>query len=209
MSWIRKLFGVGPSKPKHIGILVRGTLANAWAGVVQLQMCGLDSKVRGIGAAFGSEWDRLETEEGPGRSVSIRLLPPPWILVVPEDAYDRYRFEFEEVAGKPIDGRVEWRKVETMGHVAALPPALNIARAAIERVAELVQSWGPREEEMQPAAPQGTGRVSVGRCTACGRDLKVKERAVRPVMNLTCKCGSKNKIETASEPSPPTVGQAN
>lgn len=39
-----------------------------------------------------------------------------------------------------------------------------------------------------------TVRVIVGTCTACGRDLRVKESGVKPHMWLTCKCGHRNEI---------------
>ena len=32
-------------------------------------------------------------------------------------------------------------------------------------------------------------KVSVGKCCKCGKDLKVKERAAKPLMRLTCTCG--------------------
>jgi len=40
-------------------------------------------------------------------------------------------------------------------------------------------------------------RVVVGKCKACGKDLRVKEGAVRPNMRLTCKCGEMNEVGEA------------
>src|SRR3990170_6880508 len=37
-------------------------------------------------------------------------------------------------------------------------------------------------------------RVTVGNCSACGRELRVKDGAVRPRMKLTCTCGHLNDI---------------
>jgi len=37
-------------------------------------------------------------------------------------------------------------------------------------------------------------RVAVGHCTACGRELRVKDGAVRPKMRLTCTCGQLNEV---------------
>ncbi|MCO6473745.1 MAG: hypothetical protein PHW27_12570 [Melioribacteraceae bacterium] len=39
-------------------------------------------------------------------------------------------------------------------------------------------------------------KIIVGYCNNCGRELKIKKENVKPVMNLTCKCGFHNKIET-------------
>lgn len=203
MSWLRKLFGgdaVGP--PRNIGILVRGTLLHATSGVLQLKMMGLEDKVRGIAAVFGSEWDRLEVEERPNVFSSPKSLEPPWILVIPEDAYDRYRFDFHEVAGKPLDGRVEWKKVEVMGSTVAMPPTFNINRATVERVGQLVEQWRFERPDKADKTDAPAGRVAVGTCSACGRELKMKASAVKPKMNLTCKCGAKNLVEAASQPLP-------
>ena len=37
-------------------------------------------------------------------------------------------------------------------------------------------------------------RVTVGNCRSCGRELKVKEGAVRPLMKLTCTCGQVTEV---------------
>jgi len=37
-------------------------------------------------------------------------------------------------------------------------------------------------------------RVSVGKCPACGHELKVKAHAVKPNLYLTCKCGNRIQI---------------
>ncbi|WKZ69930.1 MAG: hypothetical protein QY331_01515 [Melioribacteraceae bacterium] len=39
-------------------------------------------------------------------------------------------------------------------------------------------------------------KIIVGYCKNCGRELKIKKVNVKPFMNLTCKCGFHNKIET-------------
>ncbi len=39
-------------------------------------------------------------------------------------------------------------------------------------------------------------RVTVAQCNACGGDLKVKEQAVLKRMNLTCRCGEHQTVET-------------
>src|SRR5688500_5001746 len=165
MSWLRKLFGgdaVGP--PRNIGILVRGTQANAEAGAHQLKMMGLEEKVRGIAAVFGSDWNRLEVEHPAGTFGSPHILNPPWILVIPEDAYDRYKFDFQEFAGRPLDGRVEWEKVDVMGSIVAMPPLLQINRGTVDRVAQLVQQWEFEKAEEPGKRKLPTGRVTVGAC---------------------------------------------
>ena len=40
-------------------------------------------------------------------------------------------------------------------------------------------------------------RVTVGNCAACGKELRVKEGAVRPKMRLTCKCGHVTELGQA------------
>ena len=40
----------------------------------------------------------------------------------------------------------------------------------------------------------GAAKAVVGRCESCGRELRVKASAIRPSMNLTCKCGSVNRV---------------
>lgn len=37
-------------------------------------------------------------------------------------------------------------------------------------------------------------RVSIGKCPACGQELKVKAHAVKPNLYLTCKCGNRIQI---------------
>lgn len=41
-------------------------------------------------------------------------------------------------------------------------------------------------------------KVVVGKCTVCGRELRVKAGAVKPFMHLTCKCGAKNEVQATN-----------
>ena len=49
------------------------------------------------------------------------------------------------------------------------------------------------EKKVTPTGPP-TGRVSVGDCAKCGKPVCVKAHAVRPGLQLTCKCGQVNTI---------------
>lgn len=40
-----------------------------------------------------------------------------------------------------------------------------------------------------------SGRTVVGKCESCHRPLKVKTKAIKALMSLTCKCGKKNLIK--------------
>jgi hypothetical protein len=50
----------------------------------------------------------------------------------------------------------------------------------------------------QAAPPQPAARVTVGVCSSCGHDLRMKAQAVRPVVRLTCKCGAASEIHVAA-----------
>ena len=41
-------------------------------------------------------------------------------------------------------------------------------------------------------------RIAVGKCTKCGDDLRVKAEAVKPVMHLTCRCGTPNTVHSSA-----------
>ena len=53
--------------------------------------------------------------------------------------------------------------------------------------------------EPQPALPQPVARVTVGTCSSCGHDLRMKAHAIKPVVRLTCKCGKGSEIHVAAE----------
>ena len=187
MSWLRNLFGRGearPKAPKHIGILVRGTLLNANMAVNQLGMFGLDKAphIKGVAPVFGIGGG-MKAEETSDRWTHPCHLDPPWLLIIPEDAYAAFRFEFDQEVGKPIDGRVKSSDPSSI---------VNVNGAAMEEAWRIIESWGPGAQ-----APAPPGRVEVGQCSACGRSLKVKAAAVRPTMKLTCKCGAAKVVEAA------------
>ena len=148
MSWLRKLFGLGeakPPSPRHIGILVRGTLLNANMAVAQLGMFGLDkaAHIKGVAPMFGIGGG-MKAEVANDRWTHPRHLDPPWLLVIPEDAYRAFRFEFDQELGKPIDGRVQSKDSI---------PIVNISGPAMEEVSRIIDSWGPAPEG--PTPPEG------------------------------------------------------
>ena len=73
------------------------------------------------------------------------------------------------------------------------PPLVKLIPVASFAEADEIVS---RIQSARKSARQGDGaaRVVVGKCEHCGRDLRVKASAVRPSMNLTCKCGRTNRI---------------
>ena len=42
-------------------------------------------------------------------------------------------------------------------------------------------------------------RITVGKCSACGKCLKVKGHAVKERMQLTCRCGCRNEVSPTIE----------
>jgi hypothetical protein len=159
-------------------------------------MQGVGSGMTGVASVFGMPRG-LEAQIKDGKWVSISSLNGRWILIIPEDAYARYGLEFDRaIGGKPLDARVE-----STGAIGGFS-LLNVNQAAVKQLCELIAQMPPLPEE---ASPQ-TQRVTVGRCTACGRDLRIKAHAVRPTLHLTCKCGAKNTVTqtTDEEVKPPS-----
>lgn len=199
MSWLRSLFGDThqPSRTGHVGVLVRGTLLNAEMAVAQLGMEGAAGGMTGIASVFGM-LGGLEAQIGEGRWVSLSALQGRWILVIPDDAYAQFRPQFDAtVGGSPLDGRVKPKG--TAGRVQIV----NVSREAVDQLRAIIDAMPPLAPQPKPAA-----RVTVGHCAACGRDLRVKAQAVRPVLHLTCKCGAKNSITPEVGGDAPPTGPA-
>jgi hypothetical protein len=190
---LRKLFGVGTSPApalRHIPVLVRGTLFNAEAAVSQLQMLGIGgASISGAAAAFGGPGG-LSVQSSDGRWLPLDQVVGRWILIIPEDAHAVYGMQLEAFAGGPvIDGRV---------NASGAFPFLNINKAAEAEIQRLADSLPPLEvpaaaDHARPAE-KAVKRVVVGKCASCGRELRMKENAIRPKVHLTCKCGAANEI---------------
>lgn len=176
---------------------MRGTLWHAESAISQLQMQGVGGGMTGVASVFGMPRG-LEAQIKDGQWASISSLRGRWILVIPEDAYALYQPEFDRaIGGKPLDARVK-----STGAVGGFD-LLNVNQAAVKQLCELIAQMPPLAEE---ASPQ-TQRVTVGTCTACGRDLRIKAHAVRPTLHLTCKCGAKNTVtQTTDEGAKPPSG---
>ena len=202
MSWLRNLFGTQPEQPatsRHLGVLVRGTLWHAESAVSQLKMQGIEDGMTGVASVFGMQGRGLEAQIEERRWVSLSALHGRWILIIPEDAYARYRSEFDRIFGAPLDGRVQ-----STGALGGFD-LLNVSQPAVERLCALIARMPPLPPatddsplQQAEAPPPQTGRVTVGTCSACGRDLRVKAHAVRPTLHLTCKCGAKNTVTVAT-----------
>ena len=195
MSWFRTLFGLRSNTTAtggHLAVLVRGTLRHAEMAGSQLRMTGIEG-MTGVASVFGMPGG-LQAQTEDGRWVSVSALRGRWILVIPEDAYARYQAECDAaIRGKPVDGRV--RSTGAIGGFELMnvsPEAVDCLRALIDRMPPL-----PPPEDEAPL-PQ-LARVTVGTCSACGRDLRVKARAVRPTLHLTCRCGAKNTVTIATD----------
>jgi hypothetical protein len=138
MSWLRNLFRPGearPPAPRHIGILVRGTLFNAQMAVSQLTMQGISASpgLNGVAALFGIDGE-LRAEHQQGQWVVPRSLKPPWLFVIPEDSFEAFGRDFGRDVGRPIDGRIA--EDDPFSFV-------NINGAAIQEVSRILESWGP------------------------------------------------------------------
>ena len=202
MSWLRSLFGVQPkpTQSRHVGVLVHGTLWHAEMAASQLKMEGADEGMSGVANVFGMPGG-LQAQLGAGQWVSLADLRGRWILVIPDDAYARFGPEFEAAVGdRPLDGRVK-----PTGSVGGLQ-LLNVSAGAVERLRAIVAQMPPlpvlpseASNRADGNSSQPEGRITVGKCSACGRELRVKARAVRPTLHLTCKCGTKNVITSATD----------
>jgi len=53
----------------------------------------------------------------------------------------------------------------------------------------------PPTPKPEASFARGRRRVVVGKCPACGKDLRVKTTGVRSRMNLTCSCGNRTIID--------------
>ena len=199
MSWLRAIFGSKseqPAQSRHLGILVRGTLWHAEAAVSQLKMQGAQEGMTGAASVFEMPGG-LKAQIEEGCWVRVFDLWGRWILVIPEDTYARHRLDFDQVLGsKPLDGRVE--PSNAIGGFELL----NVNRHAVERLCTLIGEMPPltpAEGGKSQKKEASQGRVTVGKCSSCGRDLRVKAHAVRPTLHLTCKCGAKNLVTTATD----------
>ncbi len=98
-----------------------------------------------------------------------------------------------EVSSGDLSGAVVVLKYQR--HGVKGPPLVKLVPVASFAEADEIVS---RIQTARKSARQGDGaaKVVVGKCEHCGRELRVKASAVRPSMNLTCKCGSANRITT-------------
>ena len=96
-----------------------------------------------------------------------------------------------EVSSGDLSGAVVVLKYQR--HGVKGPPLNKLVPVASFAEADEIVS---RIQTARKSARQGDGaaKVVVGKCEHCGRELRVKASAVRPSMNLTCKCGSVNRI---------------
>lgn len=207
MSWLSKLFGSHPRSggSQHLGVVVSGTLWNAEMAATQLQMLGVGDGMTGVASVFGMP-NGLQAQTSEGRWTSLVALKGRWILVIPDDAYAHFRPEFDlTVGGSALDGRVKSSGAGgfTLSNVSAT--AIERLRTAIAKMPALAREEDPSAAGHAGASEKPAGRVVVGTCTSCGRELRVKASAVRPTLHLTCKCGARNVVTPPPDagPGPP------
>ena len=85
----------------HILVVVSGTLFHA-NGAAMLLKDVVGESVAGVGAVFGMS-GRLEVNTSGDKWVALSTLSGRWLLVVPEDAYARFR---AELSGQIASGRL-------------------------------------------------------------------------------------------------------
>lgn len=169
----------------------------------QLKMEGIGDGMTGVAAVFGMP-EGLQAQTAERRWISLSALKGRWILVIPDDAHARYRSQFEGVVGgTAIDGRIKSTRTGGFDLVNVSPKAVERLRAAIERMPPLPPAPEPTFDRDAGASEKSVGRVTVGSCTACGRELRVKAHAVRPTLHLTCKCGATNVVTVPRDMPPP------
>jgi hypothetical protein len=86
-------------------------------------------------------------------------------------------------------------------HILYLPKGINGQAARImvrvsnyAHAEELVGEIQKARKQLKSGAEQDEGKVVVGECENCHRELRVKAHAVKKEMHLTCKCGHANTI---------------
>lgn len=96
-----------------------------------------------------------------------------------------------EVSSGDLSGAAVVLKYRHQGEKG--PPLVKLVPVASFVEADEIVS---QIQEARKSARQagGASKAVVGKCKNCGRELRVKASAVRPSMNLTCKCGSVNRI---------------
>lgn len=55
------------------------------------------------------------------------------------------------------------------------------------------------DRQLPSKAAIASGRIAVGKCQACGRELRVKASGIQKQMKLTCKCGVINTVTPSDE----------
>jgi hypothetical protein len=91
-----------------------------------------------------------------------------------------------------LPGAVVVIKYQQQG-VKGPPPVKYVPAASFDEADQIVLQLQGARRSAQGSA--GAAKAIVGRCEACGRELRVKSVAVRPFMKLTCKCGHVNQVQ--------------
>jgi len=120
------------------------------------------------------------------RLEDLRDVSAPRILIGVDPSLHSGEVSSGELSGATVVLKYQYQGVKGPPLVKFIPVA---SFAEADEIVSRIQS-------ARKSARQGEGaaKVVVGKCEQCGRELRVKASAVRPSMNLTCKCGSVSRI---------------